>query len=209
MKNTQRGSTTVVLVIVIIILVVLGAFFYGKSSSQQAGTNPTPVSGLEKYSDETISFEYPKVLTATKKGNEVTLAHSIPYVHGNPCDFKGDAPPLKDLTDFSASFKVVNKGIQDYVVTSGWPDWDYVSKNPFTSGSWKGYMVSPGVEGCGENIYFLSVTPTQTLIITMPFAAEFNSINADFQKYLDLPGVIVPNQAGTYFNQILSSIKVK
>jgi hypothetical protein len=87
------------------------------------------------------------------------------------------------------------------------PDWDYVSKNPFKLGSMNGFKVSPGVEGCGENIYYLTISSTKTLVIHDNFVSELNSISADTKTYLSLPGIITPNQKEVIFSRILSSIK--
>ncbi|MEI8327732.1 MAG: hypothetical protein WCG02_01180 [Candidatus Taylorbacteria bacterium] len=174
---------------------------------------PTPniqqvtASNWKTYSDASISFEYPALLSIKNDGGITTLNHSIAYTHSSPCDFKGDAPPLDRLVDFGVSLKIVNQNIKDHVSSSAFPGWDYVSKNPFTFGSLNGYMVSSGIEGCGEDIYYLTISPTRTLVIHRSYVSEFNSIIANYRTYLNLPGTISPVHNEEYFNHILSTMK--
>ncbi len=170
-------------------------------------SSQTNTSGWKKYSDTSLSFEYSALISAKQDGGTITLSHSVAYKHPNPCDFKGDAPPLDRLGDFGVSLKVVNQNLKDFVQSSAYPGWDYVSKNPFTFGSFSGYKVSSGVEGCGEDIYYLTISSTQTLVIHRGYVAEFNSINGDYQTYLNLPGIISPSKGEEYFNHILSTLK--
>ncbi len=167
----------------------------------------TNTSSWKKYSDASISFEYPSLVSIKQDAGTITLSHSVAYRHPNPCDFKGDAPPLDRLGDFGVSLKVVNQNLKEFVQSSTYPGWDYASQNPFAFGSLNGFKVSSGVEGCGEDIYYLTISSTQTLVIHRGYVAEFNSINGDYQTYLNLPGIISPNKAEEYFNHILSTLK--
>lgn len=208
----QKGSTNIVLIILIVILAGTTIYFASikkaPETTQTAQTLETVNPGWKKYSDSSLSFEYPVLLSEKKEGETVSLTHSIDYKHPNSCDFKGDAPPLEKLTDFNISFKIVNQNLKSYVESSNHPGWDYVSQNPFTLGSFSGFKVSPGVEGCGQHLYYLTISPSKTLVITRPFVSELNSINGDYQKYLNLPGIIPPTQAEEFFTKIISSLKV-
>ncbi|MFA6405088.1 MAG: Ser-Thr-rich GPI-anchored membrane family protein [Candidatus Paceibacterota bacterium] len=179
------------------------------SDSQNTQTSPQINTSIwKKYSDDLISFEYPVLISSKQDEGTITLSHSVAYRHYNQCDdFKGDAPPLDRLSDFGVSLKVVNQNLKAFVQSSVYPGWDYVSKNPFKFGSLNGYRVSSGVEGCGEDIYFITISSTQTLVIHRGYVAEFNSINEDYQTYLNLPGIISPNKGEEYFNHILSTLK--
>lgn len=237
MKNLQRGFIVPALIAVIALLVIGGGVYVyetkkaetpasiemqqsnqpqqtpGQNNPVNLPVQKTPVSsqtntsGWKKYSDASLSFEYPALISAKQDGGTITLGHSVAYKHPNLCDFKGDAPPLDRLGDFGASLKVVNQNLKDFVQSSAYPGWDYVSKNPFTFGSLSGYKVSSGVEGCGEDIYYLTISSTQTLVIHRGYVAEFNSINGDYQTYLNLPGIISPSKGEEYFNHILSTLK--
>jgi hypothetical protein len=163
------------------------------------------------YSDNYLSFESPDKVSVKREGEVLKLSHSIAYRHPDPCDFRGGAPEKTILTDLDASFTIVNQSVKDYVVQSanydGW--WDYVSSNPFELGSLKGYRAMVGVEGCGEDYYYLSISPNKTLVIKRALITVFNPIIANYQEYLDLPGIIDPNEADLIFNRLLGSLEVK
>lgn len=216
MKNLQKGFAVPLLIAVIALLVVGGGVYVGKTKNmeipspadlQTEQSNQTDISSWKKYTDDSISFEYPALISVKQDAGTITLSHSVAYKHPDPCDFKGDAPPLDRLSDFGVSFKVVNQNLKEFVKSSVSPGWDYVSKNPFTFGSLNGYKVSVGVEGCGYDIYYLTISSTRTLVIQRNYVAEFNSINADSKTYLNLTGIISPNKEAEYFSQILSTIK--
>ena len=166
-------------------------------------------SGWSKYSDTAFEFEYPSLLTVKKVQDAVTLSHSIAYKHPNLCDFKGDAPPLEKVNDFGVAISIVDQSIKDYVVSKSFPNWDYVSANPYTFGTLNGYKVMQGIEGCGSYIYYLEINPIKTLVINRSLITELTGISSDTNKYLSLPGIISPTQEEEYFNKILSSIKIK
>lgn len=169
--------------------------------------NDVQTSDLKTYSDSSLSFEYPSLLSVKKEGEVIKLAHSVAYKHPNPCDFKGDAPPLERLSDFDVSILVVDKSVKDYIQSGGWPNREYVLENPYKLGDFQGYRITPGIEGCGQDLYYFVISPNKTLVITRPLIAEFNSINAEYQKYLSLPGIITPTQAEDIFTKILSTLK--
>ncbi|MBP9847337.1 MAG: hypothetical protein KBD43_14870 [Saprospiraceae bacterium] len=215
MKNLQKGFVVPLLTAVIAVLVVGGGLYFYKTKNmetlspidlQMDQSNQTDISSWKKYSDASISFEYPALISVKQDAGNITLSHSVDYKHPNPCDFKGDAPPLDQLSDFGVSLKIINQNLKEFVQSSAYPGWDYVSKNPFTFGSLNGYKVYVGVEGCGYDIYYLTISSAKTLIIQRNHVAEFNSINANYQTYLNLPGIISPNKGTEYFNHILSTI---
>ncbi|MFA6295679.1 MAG: hypothetical protein WC666_04700 [Candidatus Paceibacterota bacterium] len=221
MKNSQKGFVAPLLIVIIALLFVGGGMYIYKNNKakvpviadntgiQQSDQvlQKTIKPEINTYSDASVSFEYPSSLLVKPQGETVTLNHSIAYKHSDPCDFKGDAPPLERLSDFSVSIKVVNKNLKELVQSSSYPGWDYVSKNPFKSGSLNGYKIMSGVEGCGEYIYYLTISPTKTLVINRAIVTEFEPIIAEYQTNLNLPGIISPNQAEEYFTKILSSFK--
>jgi len=174
------------------------------------------------YRNEEYGFElrYPEdLLTLSEKEKKIILTHSIPYEHPDPCDFKGNAPPLKKLTDFEVSVEIINKSLRETVIAN---ESDYlVSKflldnklkispgfiDEFSIGSLKGYRISKGVEGCGTYTYYFPLNSKNTLLIRRSWIAEFNPINADYEKYLKLPGIIPPDKEENLFNQILSTFR--
>ena len=205
-----------ILITLLGLLIIVGGYYLfttpkkvpASISETSSSTDPAANVQIKKYIGSDFSFQYPAALQALQNNATVTLTHSVPYKHTNPCDFKGDGPKLDALTDFSMTIKVVPQSVKDYLQSSGWPDWNYVSQNPFTLGAWSGYHIAPGAEGCGEDLYYLTVSPNQTVVITHPFVAEFAEINGNHQKYLGLPGVIAPTTSEAYFSQILASLKI-
>lgn len=204
------------LIIIVVVLVAIAAYNMGKDRNTYVAPIPTisstpsasPVSEKATYSDSQLSFEYPKILTQAKSGDTVVVAHAVQYVHPDLCDFKGDAAPKKEITDFAATFKVIPTDLKTSVVNNH-GDWDYASKNPLTLGQWTGYHTLAAVEGCGIDTTYLKITPAKTLIIIRPIVSEFQPINANYQKYLALPGIIKPETADEYFKEIIASLQVK
>ena len=217
MDNKQKILLISLLIALLFVVIVAGGYYAlntkkvvpeaapQTSSSTSQKTDPN----LKSYIGSDFSFNYPAALHTLQDNETVTITHSIPYKHTNACDFKGDAPPLDVLTDFTASIKVVNQSVKEYLEKSGSPDWEYVSKNLYTFGSFTGYHVTLGAEGCGQDVYYFSISPGKTVVVTRALIAEFSPINGEYQKYLSLPGVILPAASEVYFEQILSSLTIK
>lgn len=188
------------------------------TDTSQSSNNET--SDWKVYNGSSFEFKYPKILSLNQQEEKILLNHSIKYQHANPCDFKGDAPQLDKLTDFNVSLRVFNKNLKDTVETNESSDiiknsfkGDTVELSPgfidkFNTGSLAGYRITNGVEGCGMYTYYFSLTQNKILAVTRSFISEFLPINADSQKYLNLPGIIIPSQEEELFNKILSSFKI-
>lgn len=245
--NNQKGFANIVLIVLVVILVGAAGYFalVKKSStptnetqstnnlpSQQTPptntTQTTPPSpqtnnpGWKKYSDTSFEFEYPSLISVKQERETITLNHSIVYKHTNPCDFKGDAPPLEKLFDFGVSLIIFNKNLKDTLQSNEGSD--YVVKNffenntlklsegfidKFSAGSMNGFQITSGAEGCGRYTYYFPISSTKTLVVNRSFITEFSPVIADYQTYLNLSGVIPPNQEKEFFIKILSSLKVK
>ncbi len=184
---------------------------YFTVSNSVNSTAPASVidSNWKKYSNSVLglSFNYPPLFVVGQSADAINLIHSIAYKHPDPCDMKGDAKPLERLTDLAVSIKIVDQDLKAFVQSSSYPGWDYVSKNPFTLGSLSGYKITEGVEGCGKDVYYFTLSPTKTLIIDDMLITEFSSIIRDYQTYLNLPGIITPSQKQEMFTKILSTFK--
>lgn len=176
----------------------------------KTATTTIDTSGWKTYTSTKngFTFKYPALLTAGPDGDVITLSHSIAYKHPNPCDFKGDAGLSERLSDFGVYIKVVNTNLKEYVQSSVYPGWDYVSKNPFQAGSLSGYKIEEGVEGCGAYVYYFSISPTKTLVVDRSIVTEFTPNVGDYQKYLGLPGIISPSTADEIFTRIVSTLKL-
>ena len=147
------------------------------------------------------------------------MTHSIPLEHPDPCDFRGDAPPLSTLTDFEVSIEVVSQSLREAIIAN---ESDYlVSKfliddklqiepgfiDEVSVGSLQGYRITSGVEGCGEYTYYLPFTSRKVLIVKRSFIPEFKPIIANYEEYLKVPGIIPPDREEELFNSILSTFR--
>jgi len=217
--NNQKGFANIVLVVVIVLLVgVVGYLTLVKKSPAPTPTStPTPATPPNNSSDNTntnvktyrgasFEFQYPSTLSLSVQGESVALTHSVAYRHPDPCDFKGDGQPLGKITDFSVSLRMFNLGLKDTVKAN---ETDYLMNEFFSSNTLKtspgfidefsvnslqGYRVTSGVEGCGRFTYYFPISTNKTLFVSRAFISEFQPINADYQKYLNVSGVISPSQ---------------
>lgn len=209
-SNCQKGLSPLLIPVVLSFIMgglLVGGYIQYKSLTQEKDRQETTDTAWKKYSDAKIEFEYPKELTAKQVEGKVELDHSIPYKHGDTCDFKGDSVMLEKFLDLSLTFEVVDQNLQKYVESSEYPGWEYVSSNPIKIGNWSGYKVMWGIEGCGNNVYYLTISPTKTLVVSRYIVTEFNE--GERNKYLGLPGIINPNQEEEIFTKMLMSLKVK
>jgi hypothetical protein len=80
-----------------------------------------------KNKEHGFEIKYPEnLIRVSEEGKKVVMIHSIPFEHPNPCDFKGGAPPKKELTDFRVSFKIFSSNLRETVIaTHG----DYLTSN--------------------------------------------------------------------------------
>lgn len=201
----MKTKKLIIVSLIAIVLIIVGAIFYSLKYSAK-----TFIIG-------TLEFSYPQTLTLEKNTYAVTLTHSIPHEHPNTCDFKGDAKPLKNLTDFSASFKffakpmavVIKSNPQSYLASQITSDGQLTLSpgtiDSYEAGKLKGYKVTEGVEGCGQYLYYFPISSHETLLVTRAFVPEFNSINGQAATNLKLPGIIPPAEAETIFKAILES----
>ncbi len=236
MKNKQRGFVIPIIIAIVALLAIGSGYVYYKnndvktttesplpnmvdnlptaSSTNIVTTPPSPIiqattPDWKKYSDASFSFEYPALLSMKKNGETITLDHSIPHKHPNHCDFVGNLPPLENLTDFGLVFQVIDKNLSEYIGSKDFPGPNYVFSNPFSINSLNGYEIMIGVEGCGNYTYYFPISQDKTLIVTRSLISEFiSTVTEDRQKYLNLPGIISPDQEENYFNQILSTLKL-
>lgn len=226
----ERRHIVLLLIIVLLIVGGGGVYLYKKSEVPSlVGTGTSPANSSEPctrngsmgtykcdplttswktYSNASLSFQYPSLLSLKQDGETVILDHSIAYKHYDFGDMKGDGPPLERFTDFSISFKVFNKNLKELVQSSSYPGWDYVSKNAFKFGSFEGFRITEGVEGSGKDVYYFSISSNKTLVIDRALIPELTPFNGEYQTYLNLPGIIPPVQAEEFFTKILSSLKV-
>lgn len=170
------------------------------------------------YRDNSFEFKYPSILTVTSQGENVLISHMVDYKHQDVCDFIGNVPSLDKITDFNTSLRIFNSGLKDTMqanesdnlVNDFFQD-DTIITSPgfidkFNIGSLQGYKITKGVEGCGIYTYYFPLSVNKTLFVSRAFISEFK-FNPDVQTYLNVPGVIPPDQEEDFFKTILSSFK--
>lgn len=171
--------------------------------SNIASTTISSTDGWFLYRNEALGFEikYPSLLVFDESSGKTTLSHSVVYPHPDPCDFKGDRKPLDKFTDFNLSFEVKGASIKE--ITSQFSSY----LKPYLVGSTTFQNYSMGVEGCGQDTYYLSLATDKTLVVTHSYVAEYSPVNGDHETFLKLPGVLSPEKISQTFQQILSTFK--
>jgi hypothetical protein len=179
--------------------------------------------GWEIYKNEAlkIQFEYPKkIVSLLEEQNKISLNHSVIFEHNNPCDFKGDGLKLKELADFKVNLELFKGDLEAAVKNQESEDFvsNYLSEkklklepgfiDEITIGSLNGYVVTQGLEGCGQYTYYFPLNSENTLIIWRSFVPELQPIVEGYQKNLQIPGIIYPNQEESLFNQIFSTFQL-
>lgn len=174
----------------------------------------------KKYNNSYFEITYPNLITLKENDNAILLTHSVSYEHIDPCDFKGEEQPLQTLTDFKVKLELVNNNfeatlklnesdnfISEYLIGNklkATPDFI----NEVSINTLKGYRITYGVEGCGVYTYYFPLDADHTLVAIRSFIAEFNTITANHDKYINLPGVIKPDEDEKIFNEIMASFKL-
>lgn len=225
-KFSTRGISTLV-GIIIILIVILGVggilvWQLPKLPKEEVVPQEDETADWKTYRNEEYGFEikYPEdVIKLTERNEGIALSHSISFEHPDPCDFKGDAPVRKELTDFGIGIGVINKNLRETIIAresdsfvSGFLLDNKLKIEPgfidgFNLGSLKGYRITSGMEGCGNYTYYIPLDSKNTLLVTRGFITELSPIISDYQKYLQLPGIITPEKEEKLFNQILSTFR--
>jgi hypothetical protein len=203
----------------LVILIIAGFFTSGDISCFQK-QKETKHWKIYQYKKPGFEIRYPAdILTASKEGEKVILTHAIQFEHPNPCDFVGDAPSLKELTDFRVTLETISKSFQQTIIANegGSIAQNYLSDDTLKTypgyidqaaiGSLKGYRIAEGVEGCGFFAYYFPLDQNNTLRVERSYITELLPVMPDREKYLRLPGIIPPDEEERLFNLILSSFK--
>lgn len=192
-----------------------------KFSFQDKFADETPKSGpqlletsYETYSDESISFRYPSLLTLEKTQNldstSFSLKKTIAFEHFDTCNMRGDA-----MTESLESFDIFNMNITlaDGDLSHALPEWMqkyvYAEKNSliladafievYNTETLEGYSVDVSSEYCGSQFYIFPVSGEKTLVIERIFGS-----NPRYSGEYELTDELSP----IFFENIFSSITI-
>jgi len=224
-KKTIPTFIGVAIIVVVAVLLFGGIFawqyYFVKPIPQvfQPVGQVNSTAGWETYTNAQYGFEfkYPSkvALENTEKG--FSLTHSVPFYHADPCNLK-DGGYINKITDFEVVGTVENGDVNEVLRAAKYYGVDFDSSgkpilkdnyNPkeFKIGNLTGYLVTMGAEGCGVDVYYLSLKNNTTLILRNSWVGEFSAGSGDLGQFDNLDGIILPNKRLEYFNQILSSFK--
>ena len=219
---TNNPKTLYIVAVAAILTLIAAYFLFWQDISSwisKQSPAPTPTStGQKTYDNELYKFTYPNILALEEAGSRVTLKHSVPHEHGSPCDFKGDAPPLKEVVDFHAIFEVLDKNldgavgtkfayIKNDIIENGQMKIGSGNVQVYAEGDLEGYLVAMGVEGCGLDTYFFPLNTNQTLVVERPYGPERTNLITNSQEFLSLPGILTVEEELRIFRKILGSFK--
>lgn len=205
------------LVFIIIILLAIGGYYLFKRKN----TAPKDTS-IKQYSNLQlgISFAYPKILTASTTDGIITLHHDIPYQNTGACDMKGDEKIYDRLTDFEMTFRVINKNLTDTVkeISPYIPQENFVNDELIASpgfidsydiGTFTGFAIYEGVEGCGHTTYYFPIKSGKTLVVTNASIQALSAVIVPEKvaQILAIPGTISREKNKEIFENILKSLK--
>lgn len=186
-------------------------------------TTWTTYKGL--HADEEFEFKYPSdILKLDAKDDAITLRHSTPLRHVNPCDERDNPTTLDNLTDVDITMQFLQGNLGDAISKNEPPEflseYFYYSDPGYQDlrlipgfidfidiGSLHGYRITSGIEGCGVYTYYFPGLQTGRILIVKRTYGELTSLGTESQKYRTLPGVILPDEEEKIVHGILSTFK--
>ena len=206
--------------VILVLVLVIGAVMF-MNSRKEPVVQQNSADELKTYEDDSISFKYPALLSVVKNESAISVSHSVPYSHLNPCDFVGGSEPLDNVTDLAFTMQVYELGLGDTVRLH---EGEFLQQEYFVGdtfklepgfidtvsyGNLKGFKVTSGAEGCGVYTYYFPMGG-KTLFVQRPFTPDLNVLsNPSAETHLKLPGIIHPDKAEAYFADILISLKAR
>lgn len=206
-------------ILLLILLVALGFWYVQKNPE----TTPDPLIKNYRNTNLGISFSYPKTLTASTTSNEVVLHHDIPYENHGDCDMVGDTKTYDRLTDFHVVMQTLNKNLVETMkeLSPYIPEENFVNNEVIESpgfidayivGSFSGYSIYEGAEGCGLITYYFPIEKNKTLVVRRSSIQALNVSVSPLEKrqeILAVPGVISNEKSEEIFLVVLKSLVVQ
>lgn len=205
--------------IIIIIILIAGGFWYlNKNKEIPVETN------LKQYSNNNlgISFSYPEELFLSANEDSVALYHDIPYKNTGACDMVGEEIVYERLTDFYVTFKTFDSGLVEtmklvspYIPEENFID-NQVVESPgfidkYSIGSWNGFAIYEGAEGCGQTAYYFPISNSKTLFVAKASIQALSGVRSSEveQEILAVPRVISREKYMQIFEEIMKTLEIK
>ncbi len=174
------------------------------------------------HTSEEMTFTYPAFLYKETKEGVVSLHHDIPYKNTGACDMMGDEKTYDTLTDFHVTLRIASTSLvhtvrqmSSYIPEENF-DGDILKANPgfidtFEIGSFKGFAIYEGAEGCGFTTYYFPISGNRTLVIQKESIQALSGVRGqeEIQKILKIPGSIAPDASDILFKEIITSLTIK
>lgn len=195
MTKHRKQNTIVFAVLATVFVLTLLTIFIDQSIQyrqiQQSYLMPTstPTPALKSFKNQSFYLKYPSVLTVTELPKGLRLSHSVDYNHTDFCDLK-DGSIIGQVTDF------------DLTITVNDPPKNLSDFQPITLAGLTGQFMQQSVEGCGQVVYYF---PDQKLTLVNKLVGEFSHVNPARQEFLNLSGIITPDQNQQFIDTIISS----
>ncbi len=168
-----------------------------------------------------VQFQYPAELAVTEASSSVTVNHQVPFENHGPCDMKGDPNTYPTLSDFNVNIQVLDGTVSQAVrqLSPYMPAENFSGNTLKLSpgfidaakiGSFTGFAIYEGAEGCGHTIYYFPIDGNRVLVVTKDMVQQFSDVIASTTKaaLLKVPGVITPGLSDTIFKEIIESLQV-
>jgi hypothetical protein len=203
----------------VVVLVGIGAYLYTQSKSFGTSSNTKQFITPER----DLSFTYPTSLSLSQSSGVITLSHDIAFAHKNFCDLSGeDIKIYPRLTDFSLSVTMYKKNLVEtvkehdpHLLPENFTKDSLVLSEGFIDaaqlGSYYGFSINEGVEGCGRITYYIPITESKTLVIVRKKIGELSPVASKdlVGSILKVPGSISPERNDAIFTNIVNSLTVK
>jgi len=169
-------------------------------AENQKGIN-TDTSNWKTYRDSQYNYEfrYPEKILLSNEGETVSLNHQIPYRNSGECDMVGGDKIYELLTDFSATFKIVD-GLKKLNVIDG----------ELSAGGLQGVYEYNGAEGCGETVYYFPFGSDKTLVIkraNVQILSGLRNNSDEREQILKILGAISKEENDRLFKGMLETFR--
>jgi uncharacterized protein YxeA len=203
--------------VIIVLIIISVGFWFTKKNNVSVETTTTTY----KNSSLNISFNYPKILTASTTNGVIVIHHDIAYENKGDCDMMGDEKTYPRLTDFKVTIQKIKMGLiptmkdlspyipqENFVNNAVVPSPGFI--DIFKVGNLDGFAIYEGAEGCGQTTYYFPIGNNETLVITKASIQILSGVVAKdkMNEVLAVPGVISKEKSEAIFDSILETLKI-